>query len=388
MRIVHVSSGSIGGAGNAAKRLHSALLDSGVDSNFLTLNLSDSTIQKKTEIRRNLLERLLSFVSSRIHARISKLSFFSSWSISISRAMNTIRKFDKEATIIHIHNWYNILSLENISELVSSNYRLVFTLHDQRIFTGGCHFAFSCDGFKSHCNACPQMSSVQRFKPPSNLELQRKIFSNKENIRFIAPSNWIANEITSSGICDQSLVKKISNVNPELGFAFEGKVEERDLLTIGIASVHPYSYIKGGELVRELEKYLVSNNLKIRIEFLKNFSAAAHKDFWGCIDFLLVPSIVDNSPNVIHEAKMLGLPVIATRVGGIAEMLSEPFDQVIDENRWEFEKIIKDCTELLADIHFEDYKTVMMKRYAVYIGSPINQHIDFYKNFLAQKLID
>ncbi len=388
MRVVQVSSGSIGGAGNAAKRLHAALLDSGVDSYFLTLNLSDSTIQKKNEIRRNLLERLLSFVSSRIHARISKHSFFSSWSISTSGAMDKIRKFDKETTIIHVHNWYNILSLENISELVNLNYRLVFTLHDQRIFTGGCHFSFSCDRFKSQCNSCPQISFVHRFKPPRNLELQQKIFSKKNNIRFIAPSNWITNEIISSGICDPSLVKKISNVNPKLDFSFAEKVEKRDLLTIGVASVHPYSYIKGGELIRELEKYLVSNNLNIKIEFLKNFSASAHKDFWECIDFLLVPSIVDNSPNVIHEAKMLGLPVIATRVGGITEMLSEPFDQVLDENQWEFERIIKGCTELLADIHFEDYKTEMMKRYALYTGSPTNQHIDFYKDFLSQKLID
>ena len=388
MRVIHVSSGSVGGAGNAAKRLHAGLLDAGVDSNFLTLNLNDSTIQRKFEVKRNAIERLASLISSRIHARISKYSFFSSWSISIHAAMNELRRVDKNSTIIHIHNWYNILSLENISELVNSNYRIVFTLHDQRIFTGGCHFSFSCSGFKSHCNQCPQISGFQKSKPVQNLQFQRKILESKSNIRFIAPSHWIAGEMASSRICEQSTVNKISNVNPELETINKEMAKQGDCLVIGIASVHPYSYIKGGDLVHQLEKYINQSTQKVRIEFLKNYSSSAHQSFWGKIDFLLVPSISDNSPNVIHEAKILGIPVIATRVGGIPEMLSEPYDQVLEQDLWEFENLFKRCGELKSDVQFEHYKNEMMKQYAQYIGSPIDLHIKCYEELLIATMTD
>jgi glycosyltransferase involved in cell wall biosynthesis len=41
------------------------------------------------------------------------------------------------------------------------------------------------------------------------------------------------------------------------------------------------------------------------------------------LDVLVVPSIEDNSPNVIGEALMSGVKVIGSEVGGIAEIMKE-----------------------------------------------------------------
>ena len=49
-------------------------------------------------------------------------------------------------------------------------------------------------------------------------------------------------------------------------------------------------------------------------------------DFWGRIDLLFVPSRADNSPNVILEAKSVGIPTLASRIGGIPELLERNFD--------------------------------------------------------------
>jgi glycosyltransferase involved in cell wall biosynthesis len=43
------------------------------------------------------------------------------------------------------------------------------------------------------------------------------------------------------------------------------------------------------------------------------------KDF----DFLVVSSFSENLPNVISEAQLVGLPVIASNVGGIPELVQE-----------------------------------------------------------------
>jgi len=54
------------------------------------------------------------------------------------------------------------------------------------------------------------------------------------------------------------------------------------------------------------------------------------ESFWSRIDFLLVLSRADNSPNVIHEARIHGVPVIGTDVGGIPELLDNSFDIKIE----------------------------------------------------------
>ena len=36
---------------------------------------------------------------------------------------------------------------------------------------------------------------------------------------------------------------------------------------------------------------------------------------------LVLPSFMDTSPNVVSEAQVAGLPVVATRVGGVPEMI-------------------------------------------------------------------
>jgi glycosyltransferase involved in cell wall biosynthesis len=42
------------------------------------------------------------------------------------------------------------------------------------------------------------------------------------------------------------------------------------------------------------------------------------------IDVLIVPSLwLENSPLVIHEAFMAGVPVIASRIGGIGELIED-----------------------------------------------------------------
>jgi glycosyltransferase involved in cell wall biosynthesis len=54
--------------------------------------------------------------------------------------------------------------------------------------------------------------------------------------------------------------------------------------------------------------------------------------FWSSIDCLMILSKADNSPNVIHEAKINGIPIIGSNVGGISELLNSKYDFLIDLN--------------------------------------------------------
>jgi glycosyltransferase involved in cell wall biosynthesis len=46
---------------------------------------------------------------------------------------------------------------------------------------------------------------------------------------------------------------------------------------------------------------------------------------YAAADLLVVPSFIDNAPNVIAEAHACGLPVLASDVGGIPEMITPGF---------------------------------------------------------------
>jgi len=103
------------------------------------------------------------------------------------------------------------------------------------------------------------------------------------------------------------------------------------------------------------------------------------------IDVLLVPSRADNSPNVIHEAKHFGIPVIATAVGGITELLDPNFDELIPIDQLSAPVILG----LLNNWHIKNRKlnsTRTQHRFATYTSNSVNDHIDLYKSLLNQLL--
>jgi glycosyltransferase involved in cell wall biosynthesis len=51
-----------------------------------------------------------------------------------------------------------------------------------------------------------------------------------------------------------------------------------------------------------------------------------------CCDALVLPSHSEGIPGVIKEAGLMGLPVIATRVGGIPEIVDEQTASLVEVN--------------------------------------------------------
>ena len=60
------------------------------------------------------------------------------------------------------------------------------------------------------------------------------------------------------------------------------------------------------------------------VAFMGAFDLHRTADVYGAIDVLVVPSLwLENSPLVIHEAFMAGLPVVGARIGGIVDLVEE-----------------------------------------------------------------
>ena len=68
------------------------------------------------------------------------------------------------------------------------------------------------------------------------------------------------------------------------------------------------------------------------IEFKDSFSRSDAAAVYDALDVLVVPSIwLENSPLVVHEAFMAGVPVVASRIGGLVNLVSHGVNGMLFE---------------------------------------------------------
>ncbi|WP_010179993.1 glycosyltransferase family 4 protein [Glaciecola sp. HTCC2999] len=204
MRVLIVNSTDIsGGAARAAYRLHQSLLMKNVDSTMLVQNkMSDdfSVVGPISKFDRafNKLRPTLDSLPLKRYKDKSATLFSTSWVFS-GNLVNQINKLNPD--IVHLH-WINsgMLRLEDLSKIKS---KIVWSLHDMWMFTGGCHYDDDCGLYKDNCGNCPVLNS--RFSHDlSRVILKRKsrAFANVSSLTVIGVSKWL------QGCAEQSQLLK------------------------------------------------------------------------------------------------------------------------------------------------------------------------------------
>jgi hypothetical protein len=226
-------------------------------------------------------------------------------------------------------------------KLLGMGYRLIFTLHDQRFFTGGCHYSLCCEEFVKNCSTCILLPNTSmNFIVRKNHEKISKLVSRYNNqIVFLAPSKWIQTEAKRSSILKRSRILFQPNLHTEFEIEFNqlGKFLESDksgIFSVGVASIDPSSPLKGSRFVLQIMEMLQKEKKNFQLKQLSEYSKTevGYFNFWKEIDCLLVLSSADNSPNVIHESKIAGVPIIGTNIGGIPELLNQSFDFIFEND--------------------------------------------------------
>lgn len=86
---------------------------------------------------------------------------------------------------------------------------------------------------------------------------------------------------------------------------------------------------------RYLDRLIIKHGLQDKVIFLGNLSADDMKRQMLNCNVYILPSSIENSPNTLGEAMLLGVPCIATDVGGVKNMAADKKDALIypfDEN--------------------------------------------------------
>ncbi len=87
--------------------------------------------------------------------------------------------------------------------------------------------------------------------------------------------------------------------------------------------------IKISNYGKYLNELITANKLKGKVIFTGPLSAAQMKEQYLKSHAYLCASSIENSPNSMGEAMLLGLPVIAARVGGIPSMIEDRSDGLL-----------------------------------------------------------
>ena len=307
-----------GGAAIAAVRLLKALQKNGVEASLLCRkNLS--WWKGKPQSLSSIFERLII-----LGGNVSTMSNL--WAMDYAHCGQDITesKEYQEADVIHLH-WINqgFLSFGELDKIVNSGKRIVWTMHDEWCFTGGCHYAGDCRHYFMGCHDCPYVKKHAFFDATLKAwEHKRQLYS-KRNITFVACSQWLRELSEKKSLAQGQKIISIPNtIDMEIYKPLH--VTRTDEILFVAQSVNDkrkgLKYLdRAVEILRQRGEKAEVLALGRDIPYISDPQEMAA--LYARVACFVTPSLQDNLPNTIMEAMACGTPCVGFNVGGIPEMI-------------------------------------------------------------------
>ena len=335
-----------------AYRLHNEFLKVGIDSSIISLQLDEQESDriKKAGKRAN----LTAWFESKIQSYLKRNNIKKFGVFTFPILGNNVAKMDKikNADIIYLH-WVlgGFMNLKNIEQLAKLGKPIIFYMHDMWFMTGGCHYSFECEKYKSHCYDC-QVFPYHKKKDLSYKEFEKKkrLYSKYSNFYFISPSKWLYDCARHSSLLKNKPIFHVPNVIDKTVFKpFEKNIAKQILnidnseRVIAFGAVSVKSPYKGWEYLQKALEILqneqsiynitilifgsgYSKEIADAIPFKTKFLGHLKDEYssvlvYNAIDVFIAPSLADNLPYTVYESLSCNTPVVAFNTGGIPEMI-------------------------------------------------------------------
>lgn len=248
-----------------------------------------------------------------------------------------IKKYQPD--VIHVHNFFPLLSPSIYDACLELDVPVVQTLHNYRILCPGallmrdgkvCELCIKGTAYQSILYRCYKSSFIGTYAVARMVEKHRA--SGTWNIKvnqFIALTEFARSKFIEAGFPEEKISVKPNFLNvtqtsanqKKSGALFIGRVSREKGISTLIKAWQsldiPLRVAGTGPLEHELtnlkNNFVVSLGMLDRLSVQKEMSRAA---------FLVMPSVwYEGFPMVIVEAFSQGLPVIASHLGGMAEII-------------------------------------------------------------------
>jgi len=261
----------------------------------------------------------------------------------------------RAADILNWHWTTEYQTPQTLRRLQALGKPMVWTLHDQRTFTGGCHYTAGCTRFETTCESCPQIRDNPDDFPAAVLADQ---VAAVDPARFtvVAPSRWLADCARRSRVFRGAAVEVIPYGLENRDFTPLDRAEARaalglprDGLQILFGADNPNERRKGFLLLMDaLRQCAADEAFRQRLQngevtfvsfgppdIVTQFPdlhihslGYVHTDArmaqaYAAADLFALPSLEDNLPCMLLEALSCGTPSLAFAIGGIPDAITD-----------------------------------------------------------------
>lgn len=341
-----------GGAARAAFRLANALKCDGHDVTYFVNEKNSQLDWVMVANEFDLFDKEeRSQVNIDFNRTVCSNTYFSSTQSLLSK--NSLIEMSK-ADVVNIHWVEKFLSTRAIKSILDLQKPIVWTLHDERPLTGGCHYTAGCkQNVTSECLGCIQLNEPARDIPNSDFNLKMKLLAGT-NITFVSPSHWLADQAKKSKIFSDHRIEVIPNSVEVDIFKPHNKKLAREILhlpqdgfIILFGCQDAKEKRKGYDLLIEAMGFFLNdtliqsryNNKKPHVlmfgedgknqwelnvdrTFLGKISDDAELALiYSAADLFVLPSTEDNLPNTVLESMACGTPCVSFNLGGTSDMV-------------------------------------------------------------------
>lgn len=354
MKILHIStSDRVGGAAIAAYRMNEAMNDYGIESHLLVMNKTTSgpMLFSISDGRGKFFKILYNLCYSfSFHLKKNVLHPRGLFSLGCFHSYH-LTHFEEvqNADIIYVH-WINnfFLGVRELERILSLGKPVVFFMHDMWLLTGGCHYAFSCNGFQFSCAKCPNIGRDSVNFIAKYILQKKKRLASYDNIYLMSPSQWMDGCVKESVLFGNRKRVVVPNTLNVSRFSFIDKSIARRVLGLPLdkqlilfaADGGTNNEYKGWHLLKDALMQI--NKSDIGLMILGNHLSSQESSMiphsvyslgkivdecslallYSAANIYVTSALVESFGQTIVEAQACGTLVVGFNTGGIPDIIT------------------------------------------------------------------
>jgi glycosyltransferase involved in cell wall biosynthesis len=259
-----------------------------------------------------------------------------------------LKRINFKPDVIFVLFMYKFISYKNLYELQqTTGAKIYILLMDMVPFTGGCHYAWTCEEYTKQCGKCPAIYSNNPF----DISYKKLHFKNqyiqKTDTRIIIGSDWLIEQAKKSSLFKNKPISKVYlSVDENKFFPIVNNFKLREkyginenTFVIGFGAIGITHKRKGVQYILDAINLINTDNTdkkllflyagdktlpqeyKYPLKYIGRLQRNELPDFYRTCDLFLNASLQDVGPYMLIESLMCGTPVVSFDTGIAKEFI-------------------------------------------------------------------